>query len=389
MSRSHTALAILVVLLAFLAVVLGLYGLLVWRRSDVALTGAILLLGLAQLLSIVWRRRHGQFGGSSQRDSGPADSQRRLDELRADSAALGEKLVEIEGRLVAIERFTPPESPQLEQHVDEIEGAINAIAGRPATAVALPDQPAAPSVRRPERGPPRPEVELFLEPIVRIKEARTVYYRASLAEPGADGTYIPVRKTPALDFECFRQVVPVARRFRARNRIIGIFCPLSPASFSDEDFIARLLALIRQERDVAGGLVVDITQKGLASLEESGLEGLAWLAELGATFSMSQTDVAGPDIPALSHLGFQFIDIDAGIIARAATASNLSVREPALKLFREAGEHGVSVIAANVAGERELEAVLGYASLARGPLFSPPRRVLHRAGMTTLESAVA
>src|SRR6185312_8319257 len=52
MSRSHTALAILVVLLAFLAVVLGLYGLLVWRRSDVALTGAILLLGLAQLLSI-------------------------------------------------------------------------------------------------------------------------------------------------------------------------------------------------------------------------------------------------------------------------------------------------------------------------------------------------
>jgi EAL domain-containing protein (putative c-di-GMP-specific phosphodiesterase class I) len=388
MSRSHTALAILVVLLAFLAVVLGLYGLLVWRRSDVALTGAILLLGLAQLLSIVWRRRHAQLGGS-QRDSGLADSQRRLAELGADSAALGEKLVEIEGRLVAIERFTPPESPQLEQHVDEIEGAINAFAGRPATAVALPDQPAAPSVRRPERGPPLPEVELFLEPIVRIKEARTVYYRASLAEPGADGTYIPVRKTPALDFECFRQVVPVARRFRARNRIIGIFCPLSPASFSDEDFIARLLALIRQERDVAGGLVVDITQKGLASLEESGLEGLAWLAELGATFSMSQTDVAGPDIPALSHLGFQFIDIDAGIIARAATASNLSVREPALKLFREAGEHGVSVIAANVAGERELEAVLGYASLARGPLFSPPRRVLHRAGTTTLESAVA
>ena len=240
-------------------------------------------------------------------------------------------------------------------------------------------------MRRPAREVPRPEVELFLEPIVRIKEARTVYYRASLAEPGPDGTYIPVRKTPALDFECFRQVVPVARRFRARNRIIGIFCPLSPASFSDQELIARLLDLIRQERDVAGGLVVDITQKGLATLEESGLEGLAWLAELGAAFSMSQTDVAGPDIPALSHLGFQFIDIDAGIIARAATASNLSVREPALRLFREAGEHGVSVIAANVAGERELEAVLSYASLARGPLFSPPRRVLHHAGTTTLK----
>jgi hypothetical protein len=65
------------------------------------------------------------------------------------------------------------------------------------------------------------------------------------------------------------------------------------------------------------------------------------------------------------------------------------VREPALKLFREAAEHGVSVIAANVAGERDVEGVLSYASLARGPLFSPPRRVLHQAGSTTLESAVA
>ena len=74
-------------------------------------------------------------------------------------------------------------------------------------------------------------------------------------------------------------------------------------------------------------------------------------------------------MPALSHLGFQFIDIDAGLIARSAAASNLSVREPARKLFREAGEHGVSVIAANVTQER-VEGVLGYASLARGPLFA-------------------
>jgi EAL domain-containing protein (putative c-di-GMP-specific phosphodiesterase class I) len=383
MSRSHTSLAILVVLLALLAVALGLYGLLVWRRSDVALTGAILLLGLAQLLSLFWRRRHaahgdGQEGGAIHRDREHlAENSRRLDQLSADHAALGAELEQVQQRLAAIEGFAA-HAPQLEQHVHEIEGAISTLAARAAGP--------APATMR---GPPRPSVELFLEPVVRIKEARTVYYRASLAELGSDGTYVSVRKTPALDFECFRQVVPVARRFRARNRIIGIFCPLSPASFSDEEFIARLLELLGQERDVAGGLVVDITQKGLASLEESGLEGLAWLAELGATFCMSHTDVAGPDVPALSHLGFQFIDIDAGIIARSAAASNLSVREPALKLFREAGEHGVSVIAANVAEEREIEGVLGYASLARGPLFSPPRRVLHHAGATTLESAVA
>ena len=365
MSTNHTALAILVVLLAVLAVALGLYGLLVWQRSDVALTGAILLLGLAQLLSLFWLRRPAMRSDGQEdlalhlrRDRERyAEAVRRLDQLGADQAALGAALEHVQERLTAIESLPAP-PPPIEQTVHEIDGPISAHAARAAAA--------APATMR---GPLQPPVELFLEPIVRIKEARTVYYRASLAELGTDGTYVSVRKTPAIDFECFRQVVPVARRFRARNRIIGIFCPLSPASFSDEEFIARLLDLLREERDVAGGLVVDITQKGLASLEERGLEGLAWLAELGATFCMSHTDVAGPDIPSLAHLGFQFIDIDAAIITRSAMASNLSVREPALKLFHEAGQHGVSVIAANVTQEHELEAVLGYASLARGPFF--------------------
>src|SRR5262245_6445492 len=385
MSRNHTSLAILVVLLALLAVGLGLYGLLVWRRSDVALTGAILLLGVAQLLSLFWPRRHAARNDDQEdlalhlrRDRERyAEAVRRLDQLSADHDALGAAFEQVQERLAAVESLAASSRP-LEQQAHEIDAAIGAHAA--ASAVAAPAT---------IRDPPSPPVELFLEPVVRVKEARTVYYRASLAELGTDGTYVSVRKTPAIDFECFRQVVPVARRLRARNRIIGIFCPLSPASFSDDEFIARLLDLLRAERDVAGGLVVDITQKGLGSLEERGLEGLAWLAELGATFCMSHTDVAGPDIPALAHLGFQFIDIDAAIITRSAEASNLSVREPALKLFREAGEHGVSVIAANVTDERELEGVVGYASLARGPLFSPPRRVLHHAGATTLESAVA
>ncbi|MET0482375.1 MAG: EAL domain-containing protein [Aestuariivirgaceae bacterium] len=384
MSRNHTSLAILVVLLALLAVGLGLYGLLVWQRSDVALTGAILLLGIAQLLSLFWPRRPAARNDDQEdlalhlrRDrERQAEAVRRLDQLSADNAALGAAFEQVQERLAAIESLAASHPP-LEQPAHEIDGAIQA---HDAGANAAPAM---------MRGPPPPAVELFLEPIVRVKEARTVYYRASLAELGTDGTYVSVRKTPAIDFECFRQVVPVARRLRARNRIIGIFCPLSPASFSDDAFIARLLELLREERDVAGGLVVDITQKGLASLEERGLEGLAWLAELGATFCMSHTDVAGPDIPALAHLGFQFIDIDAAIITRSARASNLSVREPALKLFHEAGQHGVSVIAANLTQDHQLEDVLGFASLARGPFFSPPRRVLHQAGATTLESAVA
>ena len=123
MSRSHTSLAILVVLLALLAVALGLYGLLVWQRSDVALTGAILLLGLAQLLSLFWRRRHaargdGREDGAVQRDREHlAENIRRLDRLSADHAALGAELEQVQQRLAAIEGLAA-HAPELEQHVE-------------------------------------------------------------------------------------------------------------------------------------------------------------------------------------------------------------------------------------------------------------------------------
>ena len=108
MSRSHTSLAILVVLLALLAVALGLYGLLVWQRSDVALTGAILLLGLAQLLSLFWRGGTPRvvMAGKTAPSNGTAsiaENIRRLDRLSADHAALGAELEQVQQRLAAIE----------------------------------------------------------------------------------------------------------------------------------------------------------------------------------------------------------------------------------------------------------------------------------------------
>jgi hypothetical protein len=253
--------------------------------------------------------------------------------------------------------------PQLEQHGDAIERAIDvpAPAGRTAIPANVRAPPAAPPMRRPARDG-RARGRALSEPIVRIKEARTVYSRASLAEPGADGLYPGAQKTrPSISNA--RQVVPVARHF-APATAYRHFLPVV-AGLLQRRGVHRPLDLIRRERDVAGGLVVDITQKDPPP-RRAASKALAWLAELGAAFRcprpMSRTRYSRP-----LHLG-PVHRYRRRHHRQGGDGLQPVVREPACG-SSQAGEHGVSVIAANVAGERELEAVLSYSSLARGPLF--------------------
>ena len=123
---------------------------------------------------------------------------------------------------------------------------------------------------------------------------------------------------------------------------------------SDFDFIAELLDLLRQERDVAGSLVIDITQKGLGSLEAGRTRGTGMAGRARSDLLAVANRHCRPDVPALAHLGFQFLDIEASIIAKAAAASSPALRDAVLRRLRQSGEHGVSVLAAQVTHEASL-----------------------------------
>lgn len=229
------------------------------------------------------------------------------------------------------------------------------------------------------------QLDLHLEPVVELDATRTVYYRASLALTRKDGSLVGSHLlslgaagdgfAPALDLALFRRVCPVIRHLKARSRRPGVFCPLSPQAFAERDVLDELVQFLRANEDAAGAMVIEISQSDLAALSPAGMDGLAWLAELGATLSLREARLEGPDPATLALLGFRFFDLDVAALARIHGWEAFDEDGDVRGLARRAEEAGLTVIAANVARAEELEHVRPFARLARGSLFSPPRIV--------------
>lgn len=229
------------------------------------------------------------------------------------------------------------------------------------------------------------QLDLHLEPIVELAESSTVYYRSSLALTRRDGGRLGPSLLSlgagqgdfalALDLALFRRVCPVIRHLKARGRRPGVFCPLSPQSFADQGMLDELVDFLKTNQDAAAGMVIEVSQAGLGALSPAGMEGLARLAEIGATLSLSDARLDGPDPTTLALLGFRFFEIDVPRLASADGWDAFEEDNDAWCLARRADVAGLTVIAANLTSSHELERVRSFTRLARGPLFSPPRIV--------------
>ena len=229
------------------------------------------------------------------------------------------------------------------------------------------------------------QFELLLEPVVELEAASTVYYRSSLALIRQDGSRVGPYLlglgaerggyATDIDLALFRRVCPVIRHMKARRRRAGVFCPLSPQSFAERDVLDELIRFLRANTDAAGSMVIEISQPDLGRLSPAGMDGLAHLAELGATLSLSEARLEGPDLATLVLLGFRFFDLDIAATASSHGWDAFEAEGEIRLLARRAEQAGLTVIAANVARAQELDRVRPLARLARGSLFSAPRIV--------------
>lgn len=243
------------------------------------------------------------------------------------------------------------------------------------------------------------QLDLHLEPVVELSGKSTVYYRSHIALRRQDGSRVgPYRLSlsaghggfaPVLDLALFRRLCPVIRHLKARSRRPGVFCPLSPQSFAERDVLDQLVRFLKVNQDAAGAMVIEISQSDLAALSPAGMEGLAYLAQLGATLSLGEARLEGPDPATLVLLGFRFLELDVAALASAHGWDVFDQDGDVHRLARRAEQAGLTVIAANVARGEELERVRPLARLARGPLFAPPRIVRRDISDLPVQAAAA
>jgi cyclic-di-GMP phosphodiesterase TipF (flagellum assembly factor) len=324
-------------------------------RTDAAIAAAVILLGLAQLSAVLSRLAAENRQARQNRDVVQATAA-----MARDIRDLGHRVGGLESH-----RADPAQDSgghQLAAQIAALERTVQALAARlevagslvPRKLVAKPSPPSAGDDRR------SGEVALFLTPIVRLETTRTSYYRASFRSSGPGG-----------ESRFVARVVAVLRHLEQRGRAVGVFCPLAGHAFADEHFLRRLVKFLRHNDDVAGKLVIEIAQDDLAGLDRAGMKGLAWLAELGATFCLARASPEGPDLAALRDLGFQFIDIDLASLPPADPERQHLLHV----LATEAERHDLTLMAGPVREAAELEWLKVSATLGHGPYFARPRRV--------------
>jgi cyclic-di-GMP phosphodiesterase TipF (flagellum assembly factor) len=338
-----------------------LWSLVIYGSIEMAVVGAVILLALAQLASFVSRisdeRRAGRHGR----------------EFVQTAADLGRDLREVRRRLSQLEDMLRAKGEgaggDLARQVASLDRAVEALAvrldGTPRKGEAGGRSHAGEPGESEQGEEGRPDFDLFLEPVVRLESGRTTYYRARFRLGGG------ARPEARDEARFIARVVALLRHLDRRGRAVGIFCRLSQEAFADGAFLRRLVKYLRRNEDVAGKLVVEITQGDLAGLSQEGMRGLAWLAELGATFSLARARPGSLDLAALRDLGFQFLDLDLAALASAEQ------RDPSrLKaLAEEAERHALTLIAGPVGTADDLALARSLASLAHGRRFAPPRRV--------------
>jgi cyclic-di-GMP phosphodiesterase TipF (flagellum assembly factor) len=401
MSKSHVTVSIVLAML-FLAIV----GFCIWSvieggSTELILGGAIITLGLAQLLSF------------TARDQTLTSAMRRVSDIVGAYGALSRELHAVTRRVSTIEGYGMIEhadtaSPSREWMQRSFERSRRAIEPAPAPARAAlqssihtANSPAYPSVHRvPDNGSAHQfeeeRFDLYLEPIVKIEDGSTRHYRGSLSLRMTDGTRVGMETIqhqatkaglmPMLDILTVTRVLPVLRKLMQRQRGVGIFCTASAAALADQDFITKLNGLISDNTDLAKGLVIEVKQQSLAELSKEGQEGLAKLAEHGVTFCLGDADGHAADVQTLSELGFHYVAMD---IMTLANASSKQAEDTLNSFARDASFHGLEVIAANVSTRTELAAVTARATLGYGALFSPPRLVRHEIAASSAPAAAA
>lgn len=117
-------------------------------------------------------------------------------------------------------------------------------------------------------------VDLYLQPIVSLPQRRTVFYESFSRLRDDSGRvmmpaeYLSVAEpeglVAAIDNLLLFRCVQIVRRLAKQDRKVGIFCNISLASLSDEQFFPQFLDFLSANKDMAGALIFELGQSAFS-----------------------------------------------------------------------------------------------------------------------------
>lgn len=235
-------------------------------------------------------------------------------------------------------------------------------------------------------------VDLYLQPVVSLPQRRTVFYesfsrlRDETGRVMMPAEYLSVAEpeglVAAIDNLLLFRCVQIVRRLAKQDRKVGIFCNISLASLSDEQFFPQFLDFLSANKDMAGALIFEL---GQAAFERRGAveaRHMARLADLGFRFSLDKVTDLDLDFQDLARSDIKFIKVGAQMLLDQLEESEgrLVIRSlpdlHASDFARLTRRYGVEVIIEKVESERQIVDILELdMAFGQGHLFGEPRAI--------------
>ncbi len=234
-------------------------------------------------------------------------------------------------------------------------------------------------------------VDLYLQPIVTLPQRRVAFYegytrlRDTTGRIIAPATFIQAAEQAGIMTEVdnlllFR-CVQIVRRLTGQDRKVGIFCNVSLNSLSDEDFFPEFLDFVRQNKDLAGSLIFEISQRAFEERDAIAARNMARMADFGFRFSVDQVQHVDLDLEEMERAGVRFVKIGGHrLLSAISDYEPIAGYEPgAISNEDLAGlfaRHGIDLIVDKIESEATVVEVLDLdVAYGEGHLFGEPRPV--------------
>jgi|TARA_R110000850_G_scaffold52599_11_gene126987 cyclic-di-GMP phosphodiesterase TipF (flagellum assembly factor) len=226
------------------------------------------------------------------------------------------------------------------------------------------------------------KVDLYLQPIVRLPQRRTLFYeafsriRGPRGEVITPGQYLNIAETAGLigtiDNLLLIRCVQLIRRVRQKNSEIGFFVNVSARTLRDTAFFRQFVDFLDQNKDLSESLILEFAQIDIDNASAVVQKGLSTLAKMGFHFSVDHVERLDFDFGELGKRNFRYMKVAAVDLLPGGTGLPMDIHPDDLReaLFRE----NIELIASMVEDEDTVIGLLDVEiGFGQGFLFGVPR----------------
>jgi len=225
-------------------------------------------------------------------------------------------------------------------------------------------------------------IDIYLQPIVTLPQRKVRFYEAvtRLRDHNekiiaAEDFIVPAEAAGLMgriDHSVILRSVQVLRRLMVRNKDVGVFCNIAPATLADPASFAQCLDFLDANRAVAASFVLEFKQNAFNHFGPAEREHLAALAQRGYRFSLDHVEDLRIEPRELADRGVRFIKVSAGLLLDQKQGAGADIH--AADLSDLLGRFGIDLIAERIEGERAVVDLLDYnVRFGQGFLFAAPK----------------